>query len=402
MNRSRDTLGLYAAIGCLSYLIAGLGASMPELRAGLGLSRVEAALYPSAFAVGLIVVGLAGHWLARLLGRYAVSAALLAVIGGIVVLAAVPSRPVSGLGALVYGLGGGALVQQVPVRLRAAHGERAVVAIGEANAVGSAASVLAPLIIGASLTWPGWQFGLAALPALAGIALLAGPLRAGHAVAPEPVTVADGRMPRGFLGWWADIVLAVSVEFCMLLWAVDYFTSAGGLGSSAATYGAAGFTLGMATGRALVGPATRLVAEPMHLLAVAATTALLGFGLFWSAAGGVLMVFGLFTTGFGVALLYPVALARALAAWPGAPDRAAARCALASGVAVGAAPLLLGAWADAVGLRVAYLLAPAALAALITHCVIRLVRPARPTACPVAASAPAVRTTGPHRVPRPR
>src|SRR5581483_4669699 len=86
----------------------------------------------------------------------------------------------------------------------------------------------------------------------------------------------------------------------------------------------------------------------------------------------------------------------AMAAWQEQPDRAGARAALASGVAVGAAPLLLGAWADAVGLRVAYLIAPAALIAFIAHCVIRL------AARSVAAPAPAARTTAPRRAPRPR
>jgi len=396
LNRTRDTLGLYAAIGCLSYLLAGMGAILPELRADRGLSRLEAALYPSAFAVGLVVIGVAGHRLARLLGRQAVPAALIALIGGIAVLAVVPSRPVSGIGALIYGLGGAALVQLVPVRLRAAHGDQAVVAIGEANALGSAASVLAPVIIGVCLAGPGWQVGLVALPAVAAVALLAGPLRAGHTMPRDPAPVEKGPMPRGFLGWWVDLVLAVSAEFCMLLWAVDYFKSAGGLSSSAATFGAAGFTLGMAAGRTLVGPATRLVAVPVRLLAAAATLALLGFALFWSAAGAALMVAGLFSTGLGVALLYPVTLAQALATWPGQPDRAAARCALASGVAVGAAPLLLGAWADAVGLRVAYLLAPATLVAFIAHCLIRLADR------PGAAAGRAARTTEPRTVPRPR
>jgi hypothetical protein len=44
-------------------------------------------------------------------------------------------------------------------------------------------------------------------------------------------------------------------------------------------------------------------------------------------------------------------LSEALAVWPGQLDRAAARCALASAVGVGGAPLLLGTLADTLGLR---------------------------------------------------
>lgn len=57
----RGTLALYGTFGCLGYLLTALGAVLPELREERGLPRAEAALYPSAFALGLVVVGLVGH-----------------------------------------------------------------------------------------------------------------------------------------------------------------------------------------------------------------------------------------------------------------------------------------------------------------------------------------------------
>ena len=65
------------------------------------------------------------------------------------------------------------------------------------------------------------------------------------------------------------------------------------------------------------------------------------------------------------ALLYPAALARLVASWPHDRDRAAARGALASGVAIGGAPFLLAALADAFGLRAAYLIVPGLLVVLV-------------------------------------
>jgi hypothetical protein len=47
-----------------------------------------------------------------------------------------------------------------------------------------------------------------------------------------------------------------------------------------------------------------------------------------------------------------------IATWPQAPDRAAARAALGSGVAIGGAPFVLGRLSDAIGLRGAYLIVP--------------------------------------------
>ena len=66
------------------------------------------------------------------------------------------------------------------------------------------------------------------------------------------------------------------------------------------------------------------------------------------------------------------ALARLVAAWPQDRDRAAARGALASGVAIGGAPFLLAALSDAFGLRAAYLIVPALLVVLAMQTLVSL------------------------------
>ena len=73
---------------------------------------------------------------------------------------------------------------------------------------------------------------------------------------------------------------------------------------------------------------------------------------------------GLLVAGLGVALLYPTTISRVIAAWPHAPDRAAARAALGSGLAIGGAPFLLAQMSDAIGLRAAFLIVPALLLVL--------------------------------------
>jgi len=98
-----------------------------------------------------------------------------------------------------------------------------------------------------------------------------------------------------------------------------------------------------------------------------AAVALAGFAVFWTAPGIALAAAGLVVMGTGVALLYPLSLARVVAAWPDRPDGAAARAGLASGVAIGVSPLVLAALADLVGLRTAYVLVPCILVALIVR-----------------------------------
>jgi len=371
MRRSRATLTLYAAFGCLGYLLNGLGVVLPELRRELGLSRVEVALYPSSFAVGLVGAGVAGDRIARALGRRALPAALAAAGGGALLLASGADRVLSGAGALLLGAGCAGLVQLAPASLRVEHGQRAAVAIGEANATASATSVLAPLLVGATLrAGIGWRPGYLALPLVAIAALLAVLRRA----RPAPDAGAGARVAHpsepaspAFLGRWLDVLLVVSVEFCLVFWAADYLHSERGFSTDGAATGAALFLLSMAAGRAATMPVTRLLPLPARLLAAAASLAAIGFGLLWTVDQALVAAAGLLVAGLGVALLYPVALAEAMAAWPGEPGRAAARCALASGLAIGAAPLLLGALADAVGLRAAFLLTPLLLLAVLAR-----------------------------------
>ncbi|MEV4006128.1 MFS transporter [Actinomadura sp. NPDC049753] len=464
-GRTAQTLGLYAAFGCLGYLLTGLGAILPQLREERGLPRAEAALYPSAFALGLVIVGLVGHRLAARLGRYAIPAALTALVGGAALLAASGERLGTAAGALVLGLGGAGLVQLVPAALRAAQHGDGTIQIGEANAVSSAASVLSPILIGAALAHGlGWRPAFAVPPLLAAVTLLLltrPPRPAIHAPAetapanatpaptappsPEPpgtgaadresfrneptadaapgvrpsrpgaagtepsgaspdresfgdesaAGAADGvrasclaagtessggergwsvrrrRGGVGFWGRWVDLVLAVGVEFCMVFWAADFLGSVKGLGAGTAATLSAGFVLGMAAGRAAAGPVVRRGGRPDRLLALAAAVGLGGFAVLWASPAPV-AVAGLVVTGLGVALLYPVILGQALAARPSEPARAAARCALASGVAIGVAPLVLGALADLTTLRAAALVAPVLLLVLLARCGRRL------------------------------
>lgn len=406
MNRDARTLSLYAALGCLGYVLAGLGAILPELRIQHDLPRSEAALYPSGFAAGLIMVGVVGGRIARRLGRSALPAAAAALSVGTGMVALGGDRLVTGIGAIVLGLGGAGLIYLVPATLRVLHGDSAPVPIGEANATASAGSVLAPVLIGASIgIGAGWQAAFVAAPVAATVAIVPPMLRAGsRAPLAQQRQTADvkpsGRAPRQFWWWWLTIVIAVGIEFCILLWAADFLRTQTTMAASTATAGLVGFVLGMAIGRAVIGTALRLFAgDARRLLVVESLIAAAGSALFWAVPAPAAALGGLALSGLGVALLYPVALAEALATWPAEPARAASRCALASGLAIGAAPLLLGTLADQVGLRTAFLLAHV----LITLLLIRLALHARHDKArlnPVAATGSVGRST--RRTHRPR
>ena len=98
------------------------------------------------------------------------------------------------------------------------------------------------------------------------------------------------------------------------------------------------------------------------LLYAAILTATVGFTIFWLAETAVLGLPGLVVCGLGIALFYPLGIARAIEASEGRPDQASARAGIGAALAAGAGPFLLGAVADVVGLHLALLVIPILLA----------------------------------------
>jgi fucose permease len=160
-------------------------------------------------------------------------------------------------------------------------------------------------------------------------------------------------------------VLAVSVEFCMVFWAPSYLHDRLGQRTATASALAGSFLLGMALGRASVGPVTRTTRSTDATILVATAVALAGFAVFWLSGAAWLATVGLGLTGLGVALLYPLTVARYVAASPTDSTHSSSRAALASGLAIGIAPFALALISDGVGLHGAYLIVPVLCALLI-------------------------------------
>jgi MFS family permease len=375
LERDRATVLLYATLGMLGFLLNGLGSVLDPLKRQLHVDRAAVAFYPSLFAVSLIVVGLfVGRVVERLGHRTVLVSGIVGLAGGAALLAT-PERVVTLLGAVLLGVGGALLVQVIPAALSARHPAHPAVVLGEANAVSSWASVLAPAAVATAVALhAGWWAGYT-LPVLPLAVLLLLALRghgfpplgvAGAASLTEPEGPTVGLEAGPLLGRWVDVLLSVSVEFCLVFWAADALRDWHGAGPAASPALAAAFLVGMALGRTF---AARMISgrHPLTVVLGACVTAFTGFAAFWGLPFTAGAAAGLLLAGMGVALLYPVTLARLIAAWPHAQDRAAARGALASGVAIGIAPLVLARLADGIGLRVAYLIVPLLLLVLGAH-----------------------------------
>lgn len=361
IKRSRFTWLAYLMLALYGFFLNILGPITPFLKEELTLSYTTSSLHFTAFAVGLLVVGLGGHVIIQPLGRWQ---SLWLGAGGMclsALLLVAGRNPWLTIGAaFLMGLIGSLILAIVPSALADTHGAMSAVAISEANVVASLLSTAAPLIVGwLAQTTLGWRM---ALILFSTVPLL---MRLGLGKAYPPVTASppenpssNGLAPRQalpgrFWVYWLALLLGVAVEFCMVFWSADFLENGLNMDKAQAAQAVSLFLGGMILGR-LAG--SRLVQRfPTHKVVIGSTlTALAGFLVFWTAQQILPGLVGLFVTGLGVASLYPLILSMAIDSAGGNSVHASGRASLASGVAILALPLVLGRLADALGIRPAY------------------------------------------------
>jgi predicted MFS family arabinose efflux permease len=359
LHRDRLTWLVYATLGVNGFFIYGFGISVPLLREDQGTSRAVSGLHSTALAVGAVVAGLAFAALVRRFGRGPVLAGgLLAIAVGTLAYLTSHTLALTLLGALLAGTAGSTVVNANAPILSDLHGAAGPAAISEANALATAAGALAPLCVGTAVALDlGWRLGYGVLQVGLVAVLVAGrgvrfpPPRA-------PVRKGENRhLPRTYWPSWTVLVLCIAVEFCVTIWSSDLLRQRLGVSDGLAAGSLALVVVGMTVGR-LVGAQLTLRVALDGVLLGALAFAGLGFLLMWTGPNLAVAASGLLVLGLGMGMHYPLAISRAVARSDGQPDLAAARASIGAGVAIGTAPFLLGALADAFGTRTAFLLVP--------------------------------------------
>jgi fucose permease len=356
-SRTRQTWLAYILLAFYAYFLNILGPITPFLKEDLNLSYTVSSFHFTAFALGILFVGLGGQHVIHHLGstRSLWGGAIGMSVSSLLLLAG--RIPLVTIGAsLTMGLIGSLILASVPSLLSERHGEQRAVALSEANMISSLVASTAPLLVGLSVRFSGsWKLSLG-IAALAPF-LLAWAFRGSSSpkAAPESKETNWTRQPLPGLYWvfWLALVMVISVEFCMIFWSADFLENALGMAKVNAAQSVSVFLAAMILGRFT---GSRLVKRiPAHRLVTASLLlAGAGFIVYWQAESTVLGIGGLFLTGLGVANLYPLVLSLAIGTSPGDPATASARATLASGTAILALPLALGRLADVAGIRQAY------------------------------------------------
>lgn len=358
-RRDGPTVLSYAALGAYAFWLYAFGPALALLQDELRFSYTQLGLYSALWAAGAAVVGVTFAPLARRVSRSTLLwGSALGATAGACLFVATRTVALTMLGATVLGFAGTTLLTTVQAILSERHGTRRERALTEANVGAGACAVVAPLLLGLVQATPGgWRVAMA-VPAL----VLAGLyVRYGRRPVPgTPVAPRAGRRPRLPLACWLLAVLVavgIAVEFCVVYFGAELLTATGLRTAEAATAMSA-FYLGIVVGRIGGALLTRRTGRTMPLLWASMAVTAGGFVVFWLADLPVPAIAGLFVCGLGVANLYPLSLALALAAAPGMGDTANARAQLVGGALVVVAPYLLGSLADVVGLRAAFTVEP--------------------------------------------
>ena len=349
-DAGRDAWPSYVGVAAIGYAMYGVGAVAPYLRTQLGLSDAQVGLHSTGMAVGLVLTGTVTPALARRFGELAVrGVAIGGLAAAIVALAVAPSLPVTLAACVLIGFGTGTILGYANAVLARTGGRLARLRVARANLWAMVTAFACPIAV-ASAVRGGLPWGLGILPELGLLLVLAMDLRGGRRFdRGAEMTAARSRLPSGYWLSWAFLVAAIAVEFSIVFWGATLIqrrtgvdtptaTLLGGLFMGGMFFGRLGQSFGLGTGGDLRRPAATGV-----LLAAAGAT------IAWISTMPILSAGGLFVAGLGVAGLYPLGVAAALAAAPRQPALAGTRLTLASGTAILLAPLALGVVADATG-----------------------------------------------------
>jgi fucose permease len=332
--------------------------AVPLIGDDLGVSSAVAGLHGTALAGGTVLAGLVSSRLVARFGRRGtVRVGATGVVLGVALVVASGALWGTLGGAVLAGAGGTLLVNVANAALSERHERAGSAAITEANGLGALVGALAPVSLGVLVgIGAGWQPSLLLVVLLLGVLVVAMPPLASPTAGP-PARGRAASLPHRYWWAWSVLVALIAVEFSYSVWAPTLVAERTGASAGTATSTLTVLILCLGGGRVL-GARLALRIRPGILLMAAIGVTVLGWATLWTATTLPQAVAGMAISGLGMALHFPLGVARSLEAAAGQTDVASGRIALGAGLAIGLAPFVLGAVTDAVGVVGAFLLVP--------------------------------------------
>lgn len=359
IQRDRAFWAIALQVAIANFYLGGFGPAQPLLRAQQHTSLTIAGLHGTALGIAAIVAGFATPKLVHRFGRATTSWLGLGLFSfGVLMFVFLPPIQLTLFATLVVGLGSSVVVNSMVTQLSHHFTADPSGAVSQASGVASVGYVLGTLVVGAIAgTSFSWRLGLLlVIPAT-----LALYITSKATIATEHIPDINGPQ-RGSLNgkfWfsWVGYVACISSEFATTFWAAALLRNRVGSSAAISTICIVALGGGMGVGRWFGPQILKRVALDTQLKLVMLTQ-FIGFAILWFSHTLWISLLALLTIGIGISMQFALAAMRLIGFSEGRPDLAIGQSSLGSGVAIAAAPFVLGVLGDHLGISRAYLMVP--------------------------------------------
>lgn len=356
LKRTSYVWTLYILLGLFSFMLTMIGPMAPFLKNEFSISYTLAGLHQSAFALGMVLMGLFASVIIKKLGiTLSMWGGMLIMLVGLLVMIVSPGISLTLPSVFFMSLGGMLALSAIQTSfITFPHHLRGKV-IMEANVLASLCTMSVPLVLLLGpITGLGWRVVFPAM--LISVALTASfglPATIKHqSTRDEKADAGSGKLNVSFWRMWVLVLLGVSVEWSVGFWCMTYLLGLPGNSQSVAATGVVVLGFSSVMGRFVSSRLSGKLSDTIQILLMMLLV-LVGFPLYWLRSHVILTYLGLVFCGFGSAVFYPLGLSLAFKHAPNNGAKAGSLTPIASGTAIGLAPFLLGSLADSFSLELA-------------------------------------------------
>ena len=346
-------------VAIVNFYLGGFGPAQPLLRAQQHTSLTVAGLHGTALGIASILAGFLSPKLVHRFGRATTSWLGLGIFAiGVFMFVVFPPIQLTLLATFITGLGTLTVVNAMVTQLSHHFPLQPSSAVSQASGISSVGYVIGTLTVGAIAgTSFNWRLGLLlVIPASIILYLLTRSVIAGEHI-PNESGPQKGSLNRDFWISWFGYLACISTEFATTFWAAALLRNRIGSSAAISTICIVAVGSGMGLGR-WFGP---LLLKDIILdtqFKIVLLTQFVGFATLWFSHTLWISLIALLTVGLGLSMQFALASQRLISFSEGRPDLAIGRSSLGSGVAIAAAPFVLGLLGDHVGISRAYLMVP--------------------------------------------
>ena len=361
MTLRRDRVFWTAAlqIAIINIYLGGFGPAQSLLRAEQHTSLTVAGLHGTAMGIAAIISGFANPHLVHRFGRQIGSWIGFAFFGfGVLMFVFSPPVILTLSATLIGGFGASTVINTMVTQLSHHFPKDASAAVSQASGISSGGYLIGTLSVGAiASTSMSWRFGLLSVIPLALILYFYSRPYISKEHVPHEDGPERGAMSIKFWIAWFGFIACISTEFATTFWAAALVKDRVGSTAAVSTLSMLAFGIGMASGR-WFGPALLRELTLDSKLKSVLVFQFAGFSIFWFSHFMWLSLLTLFMMGIGISMQFALASMRLIGLSDGRPELAIGRSSLAAGIAIAAAPFLLGVFGDHLGISRAYLMVP--------------------------------------------